>query len=156
MAGGENDLSEPVFIEFVPMHPANGRVRTATPRPRMAELPPEALGRWRPEPQPEPDPAPAAAVSHVGRNGRKAPVVHEAPAAPEAAARRDTRSGYQDSWLNGARHAGALLELRCLDGTVLTGRLLQFDTFSLILESTEGQILVFKHAVATVRVRQER
>ncbi len=151
MAGGDNDLSEPMFIEFVPMQPANGRARTATPRQRLAALPPEALGRWRPE-QPEPEPA---AVPPMARNGRNAAVVHEAPAAPEASARRDTRSGYQDGWLNGVRHAGAVLELRCLDGTVLTGRLLQFDTFSLILEAAEGQILIFKHAVATVRVRQE-
>lgn len=128
---------ESAFIEFIPMRPSNGRA-PGTPRP--ASLPREALGEWG---------ADGAVQRRVA-----VPLAHPAPAptpAPTPAPQRDTRSGYQDAWLNRMRHDGALLDLRCLDGTVLSGRLLQFDTFSLILEDAQGPYLVFKHAVATIR-----
>ena len=136
MASGARDGGAPAFIEFVPMRGSNGR---ASGGHRAAPLPREALGEWGADgvaPRRAERPAPA----------RERPAPQPAPAEP----RRDTRSGYQDAWLNRIRHTGTPLELRCLDGTVLRGRLLQFDTFSLILEGAAGEFLVFKHAVATI------
>jgi len=98
----------------------------------------------------------AARAAAVGRNPRNAP----APARPVASTdappasrqeSRDTRSGYQDEWLNTARRAGTPLDLTLLNGTMLGGRLVNFDTYSLILEAENETLLVFKHAICAVR-----
>lgn len=130
------DVGEPAFIEFVPMHQTKGQNGAAR---RPLPLPREALGEWGRDGQPPRRPGPPAVAP------QRPPV----PSEP----RRDTRSGYQDAWLNRLRHDGTSLELRCLDGTVIAGRLRQFDTFSLVLEDASGEVLVFKHAVATIRPR---
>lgn len=141
MAPGLRDGGEPAFIEFVPMRPRNG---TVAGEHRAAPLPREALGEWGADELPARRPARPTVM-------RERPVAPPAPPArPAPELRRDTRSGYQDAWLNRMRHAGTPLELRCLDGTVVRGRLLQFDTFSLILQGEAGECLVFKHAVATI------
>ena len=43
------------------------------------------------------------------------------------------------------------MELQCLDGVLLRGRLTHFDTYALVLETPEGSILVYKHAVSRIR-----
>lgn len=64
---------------------------------------------------------------------------------------RNGRSGFQDEWLDGMRRAGTQLDVLLGDGTVLAGRLLSFDTYSLILEVDGGSLLLFKHAVTLIR-----
>ncbi len=61
------------------------------------------------------------------------------------------RAPYQDALLNAFRLAAAPVEVLCLGGRVVLGALVNFDTYSLILQTADGPTLVFKHAVATVR-----
>jgi RNA chaperone Hfq len=61
------------------------------------------------------------------------------------------RAPYQEALLNGLRRSARPVEVLCLDGRVLRGTLVNFDTYSLILDTAEGTLLVFKHAVAVVR-----
>jgi host factor-I protein len=56
----------------------------------------------------------------------------------------------QDSFLNQVRRERAALAIRLLDGAELRGRIKAFDRFSLIVEVSGAEQLVFKHAIATV------
>ncbi len=125
-----------LYIEFQPMQ----SVRRDGTRRVPSGLPPAALGGWaRGEETGEPPRQRAADLS-------------PRPAEPRQAT-PDGRSRHQDAWLNAQRHAGAILEVRCLDGEILRGRLISFDTFSLVLQTAEESILVFKHGVVTIRPR---
>jgi len=100
--------------------------------------------------------ASAAQAAPPVRNGVAArPRQGTSPALPDGMAtmpeRRETRSGHQDEWLNGMRHGGLPIELTMMIGPPLRGHLVHFDTYSLILDTGAGTVLVFKHAVATVR-----
>jgi len=151
------DRMEDSFIHFTP--DAEVPRRGATPgmarRPEAHRLPPEALGRW-PAGDPPPAGAPAAgrAAAPPGeaaarpRKPSAGPAHH--PSVGAGTERRDTRTGYQDEWLNAMRHERAELEFHCLDGSVLRARLVNFDTYALIVESAAGPALLFKHAVRLV------
>jgi host factor-I protein len=56
----------------------------------------------------------------------------------------------QDGFLNTARKEKFVVTLYLLSGVKLVGRIRGFDKYSLILESTGQEQLVFKHAIATV------
>jgi host factor-I protein len=56
----------------------------------------------------------------------------------------------QDGFLNSARKEKTLLTIYLVSGVKLTGRIRSFDKYSVILESSSGEQMVFKHAIATV------
>ena len=56
----------------------------------------------------------------------------------------------QDAFLNQARRERAPLAIRLLDGVELRCRVKAFDRFSLVVEVSGAEHLVFKHAIATV------
>ncbi len=70
---------------------------------------------------------------------------------PSREEQRDTRSGYQDEWLNTARRAETPLHVMLTNGATVSGRLINFDTYSLIVEAEQETILLFKHAICLVR-----
>ncbi len=169
-------LSEPVppgetYIHFTPRQPDSLAGQSSTQRgrsqsgkaPARSQLPAEALGRW-------PDPAPKGAAAADGRRG-SAPAVRPRPAAAltRAAARvavashpaetsagaalerRDTRSGYQDEWLNQVRRAQTPVEVLFTNGGAMYGRVINFDTFAVIMDVDGQTVLVFKHSVMLIR-----
>jgi host factor-I protein len=56
----------------------------------------------------------------------------------------------QDSFLNNARKEKTSVTIYLLGGVRLNGRIKSFDKYSLILESSSQEHLVFKHAISTV------
>ena len=56
----------------------------------------------------------------------------------------------QDAFLNQVRRERAALAIRLLDGAELRCRIKAFDRFSLVVEVSGVEQLVFKHAIATV------
>ena len=56
----------------------------------------------------------------------------------------------QDAFLNQARRERAALAIRLLDGAELRCRIKAFDRFSLVVDVSGVEQLVFKHAIATV------
>jgi RNA chaperone Hfq len=151
---GPASLSDEAYIEFIPRAPDSWR--SAPEGRRGPGLPPEALGRW---------PRPAA-----GRTGTAPPVRRARPwtpgpsgASPPAAPAqapasagttvpaREGRSAAQDDWLQRMRRAGVELEIRCLAGPALRGRLVDFDAYALLLEQDGETVLVFKHGVVAIR-----
>jgi host factor-I protein len=56
----------------------------------------------------------------------------------------------QDSFLNTARKDKANITVYLLSGVKLTGRIRSFDKYSVVLETSNQEQLIFKHAISTV------
>ena len=84
-------------------------------------------------------------------SGRGAAPRSRAYAAAPRPGGRDPRSAQQDEWLNRIRRRGGLVDVVCLDGAQIRGRLVGFDTYALVVECDGLEMLVFKHAVRLLR-----
>ncbi len=58
----------------------------------------------------------------------------------------------QDAFLNNARKEKQSVTIYLLSGVKLTGRIKSFDKYSVILEASNQDQLIFKHAISTVVV----
>ena len=56
----------------------------------------------------------------------------------------------QDSFLNTARKERMSITIYLLSGVKLTGRIRSFDKYSVVLEASGQEQLIFKHAISTV------
>jgi len=56
----------------------------------------------------------------------------------------------QDGFLFQSLKDGAEMELELTTGRSLTGRLRRFDRFAVVLEIEGREVLVYKHAIATL------
>ena len=56
----------------------------------------------------------------------------------------------QDSFLNTARKERTNITIYLLSGVKLTGRILSFAKYSVVLEANGQEQLIFKHAISTV------
>ena len=56
----------------------------------------------------------------------------------------------QDSFLNTARKERVNITIYLVSGVKLTGRIRSFDKYSVVLESSNQEQLIFKHAISTV------
>jgi len=56
----------------------------------------------------------------------------------------------QDGFLNLARREKVTVTIYLVNGAKLLGRIKSFDKFSLILESSAQEQLIFKHAISTI------
>ena len=56
----------------------------------------------------------------------------------------------QNEFFNSARKARTLVTVFLNNGKKLTGRIKSFDKFTLLLETYQGELMVFKHAISTV------
>jgi host factor-I protein len=58
----------------------------------------------------------------------------------------------QDAFLNRARKDKAFVAIYLMSGTKLSGRITSFDKYSIMVETSNRQQLIFKHAVSTIVV----
>jgi RNA chaperone Hfq len=58
--------------------------------------------------------------------------------------------GIQNEFFNRARKDRAVLSVSLANGTRIVGRLRAFDKFTILLETKDGDQMVFKHAIAMV------
>ena len=56
----------------------------------------------------------------------------------------------QDTFLNNARKDKVVLTIYLMSGVKLSGRIKSFDKYSLVLETSNQEQLIFKHAISTV------
>ncbi len=56
----------------------------------------------------------------------------------------------QDSFLNTARKERLNITIYLLSGVKLTGRIRSFDKYSVVLETSNQEQLIFKHAISTL------
>ena len=62
----------------------------------------------------------------------------------------------QDAFLNTVRREKNTITIHLLHGATLTGRLKSFDKFSILLDASGQEFLIFKHAIATVTYQTGR
>jgi len=58
----------------------------------------------------------------------------------------------QEAFLNNARKDKMFLTIYLMSGVKLSGRIKSFDKYSVILEASNQEQLIFKHAISTVVV----
>ena len=56
----------------------------------------------------------------------------------------------QEAFLNNARKDKTFLTIYLMSGVKLSGRIKSFDKYSLILEASNQEQLIFKHAISTI------
>jgi host factor-I protein len=56
----------------------------------------------------------------------------------------------QDGFLFQNLKEGHAMQVDLIDGRNLTGRLKRFDRFAIVLEGNGKEVLIYKHAIATV------
>jgi host factor-I protein len=57
----------------------------------------------------------------------------------------------QDGFLNHARRDRTAVIFRLMDGTSFDARIKTFDKFAIIVEHEGADLLIFKHAIASIR-----
>ena len=63
---------------------------------------------------------------------------------------KQTAQNIQDAILNSTRREKSPVTINLLDGTSLAGKIKSFDKFSVLLDSKGQDVLIFKHAIATI------
>ena len=61
----------------------------------------------------------------------------------------------QDGFLFQNLKAGAMMEVGLITGATLEGPLKRFDRFAVVVETGGVEVLVYKHAIATLRQLEE-
>jgi host factor-I protein len=69
---------------------------------------------------------------------------------PERKEHPEKQQNIQDGFLNSARKEKTVVTVYLVTGTKLTGRIRSFDKYSVVLESSSQEQLIFKHAISTV------
>jgi host factor-I protein len=67
---------------------------------------------------------------------------------------KPTAQNIQDAFLNTARRERHNVIIHLLHGATLAGRIKSFDKFSVLLDASGQDFLIFKHAISTIS--QER
>jgi len=62
----------------------------------------------------------------------------------------EKQQNIQDGFLNSARKEKIVLTIYLVTGTKLTGRIRSFDKYSVVLDSSNQEQLIFKHAISTI------
>ncbi len=62
----------------------------------------------------------------------------------------------QDAFLNTARREKFNIIIHLLHGATLAGRIKSFDKFSVLLDVSGQDFLIFKHAISTVSVERKK
>ena len=62
----------------------------------------------------------------------------------------------QDAFLNTARREKSNILVHLLHGATLTGRIKSFDKFSLLLDASGQDFLIFKHAISTISTERQK
>ncbi len=58
----------------------------------------------------------------------------------------------QDVFLNFARREKLPVQIRLMDGSEFEGRVKNFDRFAVIIEHSGSDHMIFKHAIASIRL----
>ena len=56
----------------------------------------------------------------------------------------------QNDFFNAARKERTIVTVFLSNGKKLTGRIKSFDKFTVLLDSSQGEQIIFKHAISTV------
>lgn len=63
---------------------------------------------------------------------------------------KPTAQNIQDAFLNSARREKIAVVIHLLHGSTLSGRIKSFDKFSVLLDVSGTDVLIFKHSISTI------
>ncbi len=67
---------------------------------------------------------------------------------------KSTHQNVQDAFLNTVRREKIAVMIYLMSGAKLNGRIKSFDKYSVILEASNQEQLIFKHAISTVVIQK--
>ena len=62
----------------------------------------------------------------------------------------------QDAFLNTARRDKTTVSVHLLHGATLTGKIRSFDKFSVLVDASGQDFLIFKHAISTITIERRK
>ena len=68
---------------------------------------------------------------------------------------KPTAQNIQDAFLNSARRDKLSVLINLMSGSSLAGRIKSFDKFSVLLDSSGQDFLIFKHAISTISLERK-
>lgn len=69
---------------------------------------------------------------------------------------KQTAQNIQDAFLNSTRRERIPVKMTLMDGEALSGRIKSFDKFSVLLDVNGQDVLIFKHAIASIALEKKR
>jgi len=69
---------------------------------------------------------------------------------------KTTAQNIQDAFLNTARRERFNVIVHLLHGATLAGRIKSFDKFSVLLDVSNQDFLIFKHAIASISIERKK
>jgi host factor-I protein len=67
---------------------------------------------------------------------------------------KPTAQNIQDAFLNSARRDKLSVTVNLMNGSTLSGRIKSFDKFSVLIDSSGQDFLIFKHAISTISLER--
>ena len=67
---------------------------------------------------------------------------------------KPTAQNIQDAFLNSARRDKLSVTINLMNGSTLAGRIKSFDKFSVLMDSSGQDYLIFKHAISTISLER--
>jgi host factor-I protein len=68
---------------------------------------------------------------------------------------KPTAQNIQDAFLNSARRDKLSVIIHLMNGSSLAGRIKSFDKFSVLLDTSGQDFLIFKHAISTISLERK-
>jgi host factor-I protein len=69
---------------------------------------------------------------------------------------KSSAQNIQDAFLNTARRDKVNIVIHLLPGSTLNGRIRSFDKFSVLLDVSGQDFLIFKHAISTISIERKK
>lgn len=67
---------------------------------------------------------------------------------------KPTAQNIQDAFLNSARRDKLTVQINLMNGSILAGRIKSFDKFSVLMDASGQDHLIFKHAISTISIER--
>ncbi len=68
---------------------------------------------------------------------------------------KPTAQNIQDAFLNSARRDKLSVVIHLMNGSSLAGRIKSFDKFSVLIDASGQDFLIFKHAISTISLERK-
>lgn len=75
-------------------------------------------------------------------------------AAGEGTMEKQSSQNIQDAFLNSARRERIVVAIHLLQGAKVSGRIKSFDKFSVLLDVSGAEVLIFKHAISSISLER--
>ena len=68
----------------------------------------------------------------------------------------DLYKNLQDNYLHDLIKNKALTDINLVNGLILTGKVLKFDNFSILIEQNNKAVLIYKHSISLFSLKKNK